>query len=171
MKTRFITFLLAQLLCISSFSGNIAKKYKSHLTEEGTVYFIMPQKMPKAKNSIAHKDLFFDVTCINTNDTISVAATIHTTYPIMDSLVVITTPHGKTYSAPIIVIYRDLNKKGYINRLKFNITKNEFRELFNANQPFHIDYGKGCAFAFKRKAWKEKQLLINNIMNLMELNK
>lgn len=171
MKTRFITLLLAQFLCISSFSGNIKNKYKSYLTEKGTVYFIMPQKMPKAENSTAHKDLIFDVTCINTSDTVAVTATIHTTNPIKDSLVVLTIPHGKTYSVPTIVIYRDLNKKGYTNRLKFNIQKNTFSELFNASLPFYIDYGNGCVFAFKRKTWAEYQLLFNSVMNLMDLDK
>lgn len=171
MKKRLAALLLLQLFCAYSFSGNIAKKYKSHLTEEGTVYFIMPQKMSKAENSMAHRDLLFDITCLDTNDTVSVAATIHSAVPVTDSLVVIRAAQGTTYAVPTEVIYRDLSKKGYVNRLKFNLSKREFRTLFAASQPFFLDYGKGCVFAFTKKKWAEKQQLVNSIMDLMDLNR
>lgn len=155
--------------CIPSFSGNITKKYKSHLTEKGTVFFIMPQKMPKTKDGTAYKDLLFDITCLNTSDSISVTATIFAAHPITDSLVTIAIPQGHMFSIPTEIIYYDLSKKGYESRVRFHLLKNDLRQLFNAKQPFLLDYGKGNVFSFTTNKWTEKKGLINSIIDLMEI--
>lgn len=169
-KTRLIILLLVQALCIPAFSGNISKKYKTHLSELGTIYFIMPQKMAKAKGSTAQKDLLFDVTCQLWTDSISVAATVKSASPVTDSIVKISLPDNTVLSFPLMYIYRDLGKKGYDNRLKFSMSRPQFRRIFKENVPFLLDFGKGNLFAFRQGQWVEEQYLMNSILDMMELN-
>ena len=169
--SRLIILLFVQALCLSVFSGNITKKYKTHNTERGTVYFIMPQKMDKASGSTAQKELLFDVTSLITTDSIHVTATISAKEPVTDSIVTIRTADGHAITAPAEFLYRELGKKGYVNRVRFGMLRSDFKSLFAAPSSFTLDYGKGYLFAFPKGKWAKEQELVNNILGLMELNR
>ena len=169
--SRLIILLFAQALCLSVFSGNITKKYKTHNTERGTVYFIMPQKMDKASGSKAQKELLFDVTSLITTDSIHVTATISAKEPVTDSVVTIRMADGHTITAPAEFLFRELGKKGYVNRVRFGMLRSDFKQLFSAPLSFTLDYGKGYLFAFPKGKWAKEQELVNSILGLMELNR
>lgn len=169
--SRLIILLFAQALCLSVFSGNITKKYKTHNTERGTVYFIMPQKMDKASGSKAQKELLFDVTSLITTDSIHVTATISAKEPVTDSIVTIHTADGHTITVPAEFLFRELGKKGYVNRVRFGMLRSDFKQLFSAPSSFTLDYGKGYLFAFPKGKWAKEQELVNSILGLMELNR
>lgn len=169
-RNRLFTLLLAQALCLGVAAGNIAKKYKTHLTPEGTVYFIMPQKMAKAEGSKAQKDLLFDVTTLLTGDSVGIAATVHCEQPLTDSIATITRADGQQLTAATEYIYRELGKKGYVNRVRFVLSIADFRQLFSATAPFLLDYGRNCRFAFPNGKWANEQKLVISILDLIELN-
>lgn len=169
-KTRFFVLFWLQVWCVSAFSGNIAKMYKTHLTERGMVYFIMPQKMPKAAKSTAQKDLLFDITCLAQNDSVSITATVWATQAVTDSMATVCLADGTTMSFPVEFLYRELRKKGYESRIRINMLKSQFREMFNGETPFMLDFGKGNRFAFRKGFWAEEQTMINSIMDMMQLN-
>lgn len=172
-KFRLLLLAIIQLSCISSFSGNIPKihkKYKTHLTAEGMVYFIMPQKMAKTSDSKALKNLVFDLSCLVTTDTVSLTATIHSTTPITDSLVTVIPAEGVAISSQGEFLFRELGKKGYVNRIRFKLTRSQLRQLFSAEKPFLLEYGNNHRFAFRNKEWSNKRQLFISILDLMDLN-
>lgn len=170
-KTRLLILLLVQALCFPALSGNISKRYKTYRSELGTLYFIMPQKMAKAKGCTAQKDLLFDVTCQLWTDSVTVAATVKSSLPVTDSIVKISLPDNNILTYPLEFIYRDLDKKGYDNRIKFRMPRQQFRQMFNGSTPFLLDFGKGNLFSFRQSQWAKEQDQMNSILEMMELNK
>ena len=167
---RFIITLLLAAISLTIDAGDISKLYKTHITVEGMIYFIMPQKMPRATTSKALKDLSYDVTSLVTTDSVTVLSTIITERPMTDTLLTITSG-SKTVTVPFTYIFREHGKKGCVNRATFSMARADFRQLYDASGPFVIDFGSDYRFSPKKGKWEKQRQQILSILNMIELNK
>ena len=167
---KFLVILFLQGLCLTMTAGNIGKLYKSAMSEKGTLYFFYEQKMPKAATGQSLKPLRFDVTYITGSDTVSIKTTVQSKTAYKGTQVTITTGSGEKMTVPTEVIYRDIIKKGFINRIEIKIPRKEYRQLYDAALPYSIDYGEQNCFQFNVKQWQKHQNAVNTIWQIIELN-
>ena len=169
MKT-VTSLLLMLMLSLTSIAGNINKLYRSALTEKGTLYFFFEQKMPKDKGSKAIKPLYFDVTYLSESDTVSIKTTVlsYNAYK-QPSITIIKADEQKSEIATV-VIFRDVKKKGYINRIEIKMPRSEYRQLYNTDKPFTIDFGEQNSFKFSDSQWKKHREAINKVWEIIDLN-
>ncbi len=168
---KFIVLLLLQGLCLTMAAGNIGKLYKSALSEKGMLFFLYEQKMPKCAHGESLKPLLFDVTYVTGNDTVSIKTTVKSKTAYKGTEVTITSGDGEKMSVPTEVIYRDIIKKGFINRIEIKIPLKEYRKLYNSALPYSIDYGEQNSFQFNAKQWKKHQNEVNTIWQIIDLNR
>ena len=158
------------MLSLTSIAGNINKLYRSALTEKGTLYFFFEQKMSKDKNSKAIKPLLFDVTYLSGSDTISIKTTVLSTNAYKHQFVNIIKADGQKTEATTVVIFRDIMKKGYINRIEIRMPRSEYRQLYNTDKPFTIDFGEQNSFKFSDSQWQKHREAVNKVWEVIDLN-
>ena len=131
------------------------------------LYFIMPRKIQKAKGSKAHKELLFDVTYIAKEDSVSIATTVITDKPIVSPLL-ITRADGTNLQVSLHKIYLDINKKGFINRLRFTLPFHDFKAMYNAEKTYKLNYSESNTFSYNESRWKKEKKTICRIIELIE---
>ena len=170
-KFRLITILLVQtFLCTHLFATDVGKMYRAAMTEDGPLYFILPQKMPRSSGSKAKKDLEFDVTSHSKGDSLAVTSTLFSANPFTESTATITVPGDETLRPSVEVIYNDVKKKGYTNRIRFTLPREQFKKLFSASESFVLDFGQGNTFSYSRSKWAKERDLMNQILTMIEIN-
>ena len=134
------------------------------------LYFIYEQKMPLQKGSNALKPLKFDVTYIAKTDTVSMKTTVISPQPYKQDKITIEKGNGQKIEVPTEIIYRDLGKKGYVNRIELKLNHDLFQELYTSTLPYTIDYGNNTRFGFTPKSWLKHSQDIYKIWQMIELN-
>jgi hypothetical protein len=167
---KVISLLFILMLSLTSIAGNTNKLYRSSLTEKGTLYFFYAQKMPKNKDSKALKPLSFDVTYLSGSDTVSIKATVLSLNAYNQPSVTIIKADGQKVENATEVIFRDLKKKGYINRIEIKMPRSEYRELYNADKPFTIIFGEQNCFKFADSQWQKHREAVNKVWSIIDLN-
>ena len=158
------------LVCTSLSAVNVGKMYRSIMTENGPLYFIMPQEMPKSKGSKAKKELLFDVTCHSQGDSLAITSTLYSATPYNEATATIMVPGEEPLRPSVEVIFSDVLKKGYNNRIKFTLHREQFMKLFNSPQSFVLDFGQGNTFSYSSSKWAKEKDLMNQIMTMIEIN-
>ncbi len=158
------------MFCTSLFSVNVAKMYRVASTENGLLYFILPQKMPRNSGSQAKKDLLFDVTCLAATDSVSVTSTLYCANAYQGTTATITAVGEEPIRPSVEVIYCDLMKKGYVNRLRFMLHRDQFKKLFNAPASFVLDFGQGSTFSYSKSKWEKMKGIMNQIITVIDIN-
>ena len=172
MKSSIIAIIT--LLVTSSttvLAANVNKRYRSYLTEEGMLYFIMPQTMPKAKGSKALKPMEFDITMKEKSDTVIIRATVISPLPFKENDVTVSTEGKSAKQITASPIYRDLYKKGYKNRIELKLLKDDFRQLYDCTLPYSIDFGQNVLFSYDQRTWQKHSQETKAILEMVELNR
>lgn len=78
---------------------------------------------------------------------------------------------SKTIKAKTELIYCEPYKSYYINRLRFYIKWSEWKELYGYTMPYTIELNNHLRFSFPQNKWKKESKIINDIINIIELNK
>jgi len=134
------------------------------------LYFVRPMHMPKCETNETKYGMTFDITYLSGDeDSVSFTTTIVTPTPIrLDSVNV--RNHHLAVKRNTELIYCEPYKKYYVNRIRFYIRWEEWKELYKQPQPYIIDFGPHLHYAFKTKQWKKECETINNIIRTIEIN-
>ena len=127
--------------------------------------------MPKCEGNSTKKGMTFDMTYLsNDDDSVSFTSTIVTNHasPI-DSVTIHSNQHS--IRTNIEQIYCEPHKNKYIWRIRYYITWTQWKELYNNQTPYIIEFEKDLMFSFHKKKWEKEKNDINNILQIIELNK
>lgn len=167
---KVLSLLMMIALCLTSMAGNIKKMYRSAITEKGTLYFFHEQKMQKDRDSKAIKPLRFDVTYLSGSDTVSIKTTVISLKAYKQPTATIIKADGQKAAFATEVIFRDVTKKGYINRIEVKIPRSEYRNLYSTDKPFTIDFDDQNTFKFSDGQWQKHREAVNKIWEVIDLN-
>lgn len=168
-KILFLIILFASLL--ECYAGNVTKKYVAFLTENGMLYFVKPMHMPKCNGNETKYGMTFDITyLVGDDDSVSVTATIVAAMPIKLDSVNIRSKQWDVQKA-VDQIYCEPYKSCYVSRIRFYLKWEEWKELYQEQQPYMIDFGTQLRYAFKSRQWKKKREIMNRIIGTIEINK
>lgn len=161
-----MTMMMVTSVCLAG--GDISKKILFMMGEDGTVYYVKPLKMPKLSDSKALKNLVYDVTCLNSEDSVSFTATVITENVHKFTEATITTSGMAPVKAAIEVIYIDPKGKKYENRLRLRISRADFKAIYHSPAPYVVDYGFGLRFGLKEKTWPKDSHFMNEVFILVD---
>lgn len=166
---RYILFTIILLFSVNTFSSGRAK-YISHLTENGILYFVYPQKVPATKGAKVKSKLEYDISHLVTNDTVIFNFTVNISPAEKISKLNIRTDNGTREYTPEKIYIEEA--KGLLRyRLSLQFTYAELRSLFESNSPFLMDFGNGITFSYPDKKWAKQKAEMMPILHLMEINK
>lgn len=168
---RLILLFLVCTCSIVVFASPLARKYTTFLTEKGLLYFIRPMHMPKCDGNLTKYGLTFDITYLyGDNDSVSFTATVVT--PTVEKLDYVYIKNESTRIKAIPeLIYCEPYKSYYVNRIRFYIKWAEWKEIYSCMTPYTIVFGDHLCFSFSQGRWRKESKIINNIMNIIEINK
>lgn len=141
------------------------------MTENGILYFILPDKMPRHGGVSAKKNMLYDLTCLSTGDSVSVTATVWTKQPCRLMHAGIITAENMRMHNDVETIFVEADKAGYKNRIRFKMAWDEFKCLYASPVPFIVEFSNQISFAFTPKKWNAKRTEMNTIINIIELNR
>lgn len=152
-------------------ASSVSKRYTTFLTENGMLYFIRPMHLPKCNGNQTKYGMTFDITYLSgDNDSVSFTTTIVT--PVVEKLDSVSIKNeSKTIKAKTELIYCEPYKSYYVNRLRFYIKWSEWKELYGYTMPYTIELNNHLRFSFPQNKWKKESKIINDIINIIELNK
>ena len=158
--------MMTTSVCLAG--GDITKKILFMMGEDGTVYYVKPLKMPKTKDCKALKNLVYDVTCLNSEDSVSFTATVIT--PSVQKFIeaTVTTAGLAPVKAAIEVLYIDPKGKKYENRLRLRISRADFKAIYHSPAPYVVDYGHGMRFGLTEKAWPKESHFMNEVFIMVD---
>ena len=170
MKTWRILALLLMMMttsvCLAG--GDISKKVKFMRGDNGTVYFVVPQKMAKVSDSKALKNLSYDVSYLNSEDSVSFLGTVISRKFQKFTEATISAKGLPEIQADIEVIYIEPKGNKYENRLRIRISYKDFKNLYSNSVPYVVDYGNGLRFGFKDKSWFKESHFMNDVFIMIE---
>lgn len=164
-----MTMMMVASVCLAG--GDITKKILYILGDDGTLYFVLPKKMPKQKESKALKYLLYDVTCLNAEDSVSFTSTHLSSSVYQYKEATIKTSGMEPLKAPIEVIFIDPKGKKYENRLRIRLSREDFKKLYKSPTPYVIDYGNGMTFGLKAKDWAKESHFMNEVFIMIDMSK
>lgn len=161
----FITFLL---LFTSTFAIGGQPKYTTHLTEDGAVYFIFPQKLPASKESNHKYPIWYDVSHVVSSDTVNINLTV--LFNSLDqnqlSKVVISSSNFSKETIPSIIYIEEV--KGKLRyRLNLCLTFEELLKIYQSDSPFNLDFKNGMIFSYGLSKWNKHKKEMMNIINII----
>lgn len=163
--------MLVSLFMVITFcfaGGNITKKMLFMLGENGTVYYVKPQKMPKTSDSKALKNLIYDVTCLNSEDSLNLTATVISKDHLTFTEGSITADGMEPVKSKIEIVYLDPLGNKYENRLRMRISRADFKKIYHNAAPFILDFGHGLRFGFKQKKWPKESRFMNDVFIMID---
>lgn len=165
----FIISLFLFFVSVSCVEGR--PKYITHLTDDGMVYFIFPQKLPAQKGSSSSKHpIKYDLSHLVSNDTVYYNCTVvlPTSYKI-DTIWLNTSGTSREIAPEILFIEE---KKGQLKyRISIQLTYQELKEMYASDSPYSLDFGNGMIFSYNVRKWAKHKQEMTKIYRIIEINK
>lgn len=144
---------------------SIDKRYRSHLSECGTINFFRPIKLYDRTNT----DLFiFDMTYISHSDSVTVNCSIKTKYPNSVKSFGLANSSQEVTSNNVSVLYRDVLKRGYEIRITSRFSFNDIQHIYKKSSPlmFKIIFSdnSSCTAAYSKSQWDKESRNITRIL-------
>lgn len=170
MKCFFVIVCFFILCSFSVLSQNVKNKYTSHRTENGSVFFIYPQKGFESKN-ISEK-LEYDITYLSSSDSVTYNFTfVNTVASPVDSVSFKVNERTLTAAAEMLFVSPQKNK--WKHRVSVRIPQGDIKELYNQAVPYNLllHSAKGdIQFDISQKKWDEHKSIVNKIFEIIKYN-
>lgn len=167
---KFKIFLFI-FLSISVFTTaeNINKRYIMSQSESGTLFFILPQKVPSVASKL--KSISIDITYLTSRDSVTINATLITKQKIsLDSLGFYS--FLNTINKPQL-IYVQKKSNNWIYRFGVKLPYSFLRRAYEDKTPFKLVlYSLNSQFCFQytESKWKRNKKWMNEVLSLIDLN-
>lgn len=174
----FLRYILSLVLIVGSISGIGAKNPASALliksTPDATVVFVKPEKMSKAKDSDACKELEYDITAATLSDTIFFTASVITRMPMSTDSITITGSGDFCRTYPLERIFVEPKGDKWISRVRAGMPLAEFKELIALQQSPEFIFAPGSpskvSFQDKQKKWDDRCRIYNLLIEILNRN-
>jgi hypothetical protein len=165
----FVFFAILWIVSNSN-AQNLNKYYKVVIQENGKLYFIEPEI--KFRNKKNYCKLFFDLTHLTTNDTVSLNFSYsNNIIREIDSIGFI--QDNEKIISITKKIFIDANKTLWYHRYSSKFSFNDLNQIFQTKtSPVILLYSKGEVIDFEtsKNEWKKKSELMNRIFSLIKVN-
>ncbi|MDD4823064.1 MAG: hypothetical protein PHI48_10980 [Bacteroidales bacterium] len=152
------------------FAQNINNKYKMRQTDEGTLFFILPYKIPSCAPK--QKELKVDVTYLSSRDSITINATLISKDEItLDSICFLYSDHKTINKPQLLFIQRKSNN--WIYRFGFKLPYIDIKRAYENESSFKLTiYSKQNQFCYQfgDSKWEKSKKWMNQILHLIDLN-
>lgn len=164
MVKNYIIFILFFIGTICH-AQSIGKRYRSHLSECGTINFFRPIKL----NDKTNTDLFvFDMTYISHSDSVTVCCSIRTKHPNTVKSLELINSDQDIASNNVSVLYCDVLKRGYEIRITSRFSFNDIQHIYKESIPlmFKIIFNddSSCTATYSRSKWEKESQNITRIL-------
>lgn len=127
--------------------------------------------MPKYEDNQMKYGMTFDITYLSGDeDSVSFTSTIVIPSPMSSDSVCIKYGANKI-KARVEHIYCEPYKSFFISRNRYYIKWKEWKDMYENNTPYIVDFNNGTRFSFKKKKWEKERKIIIKIIEMIELNK
>lgn len=167
-----ILFFFISSTCIAQ---KIHKEYSFYSNEEGSVYFIHPQKGFKSKDKEVVKDFIYDITYLSTKDSASFTFTYFTENILKaDSLTIVGAGGSPIYTGEIEMYFVQPYKgKIWQHRGNLVIPYDILVQLYQNESPYSISLNgrKTIHYEMKAGTWKKQSSIVLKIFDVIKYNK
>lgn len=140
--------------------------------DEGTVYFIHPQK--GFKDMLTGRDLVYDITYLTNRDSATYNFTFYHKIASPVDSVSFTSNNGLMILPAGMLFIEPYKKDLWKHRVTVKIPNQYIEGLYENTEPYNIRLYSGnnkYEFVMKQKQWKEQSLIVNKIFQLILINK
>ena len=163
---RYFFLLIAFLCALSSTAQLNDGRYASRKTQDGTIFFLNPQKLKKTSGI---KKFEYDVTLLTWTDSVTVNFTFESDLMTVPEKLRIENSSKSFACNDYKPLFIDLKKNHYEIRISAKFPLCEFEEIIKSLLPPRFVFyqeGKEETAAYSEKGWKKEHKLLNNIYSL-----
>lgn len=167
---RFFTLLLFVLFAVSCPAQSIDKRYRSTITQKGTLHFFRPMKLTKVENM----DKFvYDMTYISNTDSVTLNFTIEIKNPQMIEKVELQADGVIATENTPKMLYRDVLSSTYVERISVRLPYKDIEQAFKSETPLSflttLSDGTICKATYPKSKWKKENANITRILQSIKL--
>lgn len=166
-KTLFPAILII-LFAVNAVAQSAAGRYASRLTQDGTVFFFMPQKLSQLENINRFE---YDMTSLTWSDSITVNFTFVSKTSLPPTGLKIVSGNTTYDCQAFSPLYIDIIKKGFEVRITSKFPSDAIKNIIQCTEPpeFHFSQGSTQAkAAYSAKAWNKDRKKLNDIFSLIK---
>lgn len=170
----FVFFFFTQIL----FSQNLDDFYVSSPHQDGTLYFVYPQKMAVSDSSQQDcvSALLYDCTYLNSKDSVVLLCSVFTKEIFKPDSVFIKATGCEIGEKVEVLYYEPYKRKNWVCRIRCKICYRDWSYLYNLPQPYSlelksIDDSKKISYIDSYKKWKKQREYFTKLIHLIDLNK
>ena len=152
--------------------------YQAVMQQNGTLYFVFPQRMPvlNAYGRQGMKQLDYDYTYLDSRDSVSMLMTVECNMLCQIDHATITYGNGKTISSDVEILYCDKKKLQWVHRIGIKFTQGQWNEVYSQLKPFTLTLVDKngmpiAAFSDKVNNWGKIRTQYSDLMTVIRLNK
>lgn len=158
------------LICGQCFAQDISERYVSKTVGDDNVIFIKPHEINALKSNNLKKQLLADFTIPSQTDSVAFLFSIYSKEPIVLERIKIFCYDRIVFSSALEKMFVKTEKKLYVGRYRFMMSKTNFKTLYSVDYPYVIDISKDMKFSFKKRKWNKEKQIITDIIKLAEIN-
>lgn len=172
MPKKFLSVLV--LLCAAvfgAFAQSADSRYVSRMTQDGTLFFIMPHKLG---NTEGIKKFDYDVTLLSWTDSITVNFTFRSPEMVAPTDLRICSGNKEYVCNKYSPLFIDIKKNEYEIRITSMFLASEFKAMIDNPSPLEFRFeqnGKQKSAAYKIGAWRKDAKKLQDIFKLYEYMK
>lgn len=168
---KFKIFLFIFLsISIFTTAENINKRYKMSQSESGTLFFILPQKIPSVASEL--KCINIDITYLTNRDSVTINATLITKQKIsLDSIGFYSLNLNAINKPQLIYVQKKSNN--WVYRFGVKLPYSLLRQAYKEKTTFRLVlYSLNSQFCFQypESKWEKNKKWMNEILSLIDLN-
>ena len=165
LMTRHILTLLFLTIALTCSAQSIEKRYRSYLSERGTINFFRPKKLDVKANV---DKFIFDMTYVSRQDSIIINSSLSIKDEGVLSQFKLKSGEKEIPGEAVTMLYRDVTKQGYTIRISSRFLIKDIEECFSSNSPLIFTIvltdGTVCTATYKPSQWKQERLQVTRIL-------
>ncbi len=174
-KSEYLGLLFIILICLSS--AGVGKMFIQRNSSRGNLVYIFEQKMGSNSKVNSIKNIKYDYTYLSDPDSVTFLSTIVLKNPATSDSIIFSNKN-LTYSSPTDIIFVEPKGKNFTYRLRARLPFRTWKEFYKSIDPFSVTYvfkhGEmkyDYSFGYEGKQWLDNRHKMNEIINIIELNK
>ncbi len=167
-----ISTSVALMLC----SAAVGNMYVQKRGEQGWLFHIFSQKIPRSSDRQESKSCSYDYTYLEQTDSITILSTITLPYAGKPSDMTISYC-GTKYGHTATTVFVKPSKNGYEYRLKSAIPFEVWDSIYSCSEPFILKFSfeadgtkKSVEYRYSDKKWKSQKEKMSEIINVIRFN-
>lgn len=163
---KLLLIIIAFLFTSTLFGQSADGRYVSRMTQDGTLFFIMPQKI---KNLTGIKKFEYDITLLTQSDSLTVNFTFESSLMNVPTDLKIQSGENTFPCTDYKPLFIDIKKNHYEIRITSKFSNDMLKTVVNNPTPPIFLFKQGTEIkeaSYKEGAWRKDRKKLNDIYNL-----